>query len=231
MATIVGHTPLVDASGLSPNPRVRIVVKLEGQNPWGSLKDRAARRITASSNAALLDQYRSESNPAAHRDTTAREILLAVPDVTHFVGVFGTGGCLLGVGQRFLMEAPRIRTLAVDPPKGAQVEGVRRRRDVEAMPLFHRWRGSKVIHGRHTSSAGGGRRAPPWHQLAGDRPFICDTAKAQAWSCNAAFATLGSFTDAPRRTLVLGARSRTTRVTPGGATARPCGPRSIESIA
>lgn len=34
--------------------------------------------------------------------------------------------------------------------------------------------------------------------------FICDTAKAPAWSCSAAFATLDSFTDAPRRTLVLG---------------------------
>jgi len=34
--------------------------------------------------------------------------------------------------------------------------------------------------------------------------FICDTAKAPAWSCVASFATLDSFADAPRRTLVLG---------------------------
>ena len=40
---LIGNTPLVDVSALSPNPRVRILAKLEGQNPGGSVKDRAAR--------------------------------------------------------------------------------------------------------------------------------------------------------------------------------------------
>ena len=39
---LIGNTPLVDISSLSPNPRVRILVKLEGQNPGGSVKDRVA---------------------------------------------------------------------------------------------------------------------------------------------------------------------------------------------
>lgn len=39
---IVGNTPMVDISSLSPNPRVRILAKLEGQNPGGSVKDRIA---------------------------------------------------------------------------------------------------------------------------------------------------------------------------------------------
>jgi [CysO sulfur-carrier protein]-thiocarboxylate-dependent cysteine synthase len=39
---LVGNTPLVDVSTLSPNPDVRILVKLEGQNPGGSVKDRIA---------------------------------------------------------------------------------------------------------------------------------------------------------------------------------------------
>lgn len=42
---LIGDTPLVDISGLSPNPRVRILVKLEGQNPGGSVKDRVARSM------------------------------------------------------------------------------------------------------------------------------------------------------------------------------------------
>src|SRR5205807_4498152 len=33
----------VDVSALSPNRRARIVAKLEGQNPGGSVKDRAAK--------------------------------------------------------------------------------------------------------------------------------------------------------------------------------------------
>ncbi|MHB1504976.1 MAG: PLP-dependent cysteine synthase family protein [Acidimicrobiales bacterium] len=39
---LVGNTPMVDVTELSPNPQVRILVKLEGQNPGGSVKDRVA---------------------------------------------------------------------------------------------------------------------------------------------------------------------------------------------
>jgi len=39
---LIGNTPLVDVSPLSPNPDVRILVKLEGHNPGGSVKDRIA---------------------------------------------------------------------------------------------------------------------------------------------------------------------------------------------
>ncbi|MDA8037868.1 MAG: pyridoxal-phosphate dependent enzyme [Actinomycetota bacterium] len=39
---LIGNTPLVDVSALSPNPNVEIYVKLEGQNPGGSVKDRPA---------------------------------------------------------------------------------------------------------------------------------------------------------------------------------------------
>ena len=39
---LVGNTPLVDVSSLSPNPQVRFFVKLEGLNPGGSVKDRVA---------------------------------------------------------------------------------------------------------------------------------------------------------------------------------------------
>jgi cysteine synthase B len=42
---LIGNTPLVDVSVLSPNPRVRILAKLEGQNPGGSVKDRAAKHM------------------------------------------------------------------------------------------------------------------------------------------------------------------------------------------
>jgi [CysO sulfur-carrier protein]-thiocarboxylate-dependent cysteine synthase len=39
---LIGDTPLVDISALSPNPDARILMKLEGQNPGGSVKDRIA---------------------------------------------------------------------------------------------------------------------------------------------------------------------------------------------
>ena len=42
---LIGNTPMVDISPLSPNAAVRIYAKLEGQNPGGSVKDRAAKYV------------------------------------------------------------------------------------------------------------------------------------------------------------------------------------------
>jgi cysteine synthase B len=42
---LIGNTPIVDLSKLSPNPKVRILGKLEGQNPGGSVKDRAGKQM------------------------------------------------------------------------------------------------------------------------------------------------------------------------------------------
>ena len=39
---LIGNTPLVELKRLNPNPRVKIYGKLEGNNPGGSVKDRAA---------------------------------------------------------------------------------------------------------------------------------------------------------------------------------------------
>ena len=44
---LIGNTPLVDVSALSPNPDVRILAKLESQNPAGSVKDRIAAKMVA----------------------------------------------------------------------------------------------------------------------------------------------------------------------------------------
>jgi cysteine synthase B len=38
----IGNTPLVELRSVNPNPRVRILGKLEGNNPGGSVKDRPA---------------------------------------------------------------------------------------------------------------------------------------------------------------------------------------------
>ena len=41
----IGHTPLVEIARFCPNPNVRLLVKLEGMNPTGSVKDRVARYL------------------------------------------------------------------------------------------------------------------------------------------------------------------------------------------
>lgn len=42
---LIGNTPIIDVSKLSPNADVRILAKLEGQNPAGSVKDRIAKAM------------------------------------------------------------------------------------------------------------------------------------------------------------------------------------------
>ena len=42
---LIGDTPNVDVSHLSPNPDVRLIAKLEMQNPFGSVKDRIAKAM------------------------------------------------------------------------------------------------------------------------------------------------------------------------------------------
>jgi cysteine synthase B len=67
----IGNTPLVDISELSPNPRVQVLMKLEGLNPAGSVKDRAAKSMIeeAEKNGSLLPGQRvlesSSGNTAA----------------------------------------------------------------------------------------------------------------------------------------------------------------------
>ncbi|MCR8559189.1 cysteine synthase CysM [Mucilaginibacter sp. BJC16-A38] len=39
---LIGNTPMAEIQRLNPNPNVRIFAKLEGNNPGGSVKDRAA---------------------------------------------------------------------------------------------------------------------------------------------------------------------------------------------
>ena len=48
---MIGNTPLVDVSNLSPNPNVRILAKMEMQNPFGSVKDRIAKYMIEAAEA------------------------------------------------------------------------------------------------------------------------------------------------------------------------------------
>lgn len=63
---LIGDTPIVDVSHLSPNPRVRILAKLEGQNPAGSVKDRIAlAMVTAAEAAGDLTPGRTVIEPSS----------------------------------------------------------------------------------------------------------------------------------------------------------------------
>jgi cysteine synthase B len=224
---LIGNTPLVDVSNLSPNPRVRLLAKLENQNPFGSVKDRIAKSMieraekngkllpgqrimepssgntgialaaiaqikgypitilmpdnvsierrqmlavfgaeiivtpgAEGSNGAVkraeamalqnpdwcfLHQYENESNPIAHYETTGPEIWRDCPEVTHFVAGLGTTGTLMGVGKYLKEKNKDVKIIAVEPPIGERVEGLRNLDDGYIPPVFEKWHGRNIL--------------------------------------------------------------------------------------
>jgi len=224
---LIGNTPIVDVSNLSPNPRVRLIAKLEGQNPFGSVKDRIAKSMIdqaiadgslkpgqrimepssgntgialaaiaavkgnpitilmpesvsierrqmlqvfgaeiiltpggEGSNGAVkraealakehpewcfMHQYQNDANPMAHYNTTGPEIWRDVPEITHFVAGLGTSGTLMGVGRYLKEQNSAVKLIAVEPPLGERVEGLRNLDEGYIPPIFGNWDGVKLL--------------------------------------------------------------------------------------
>jgi cysteine synthase B len=224
---MIGNTPVVDVSRLSPNPRVRIIAKLESQNPFGSVKDRIAKAMIDAaerdgrlrpgqtilepssgntgialaaiaglkgypikilmptsvsierrqmlevfgaeliltpgeegSNGAVARaltmaeanpdwyfpyQYANDANPRAHYEGTGPEILRDVPELTHFVAGLGTSGTLMGIGRYLKERRSEIQVIAVEPPLGERVEGLRNIGEGYIPPVFENWNGYDLL--------------------------------------------------------------------------------------
>ena len=224
---LIGNTPVVDVSNLSPNPRASILVKLEGLNPGGSVKDRIAKAMIEDaekngrlvpgqtiiepssgntgialaaiarvkgypikilmptsvsierrqmleifgaeviltpgeegSNGAVarakvmaeehpewcfLYQYANDANPRAHYEGTGPEILRDVPEITHFVAGLGTSGTLMGVGRYLKEHKHDVKVIAVEPPLGERVEGLRNLDEGYVPPVFDNWHGFDLL--------------------------------------------------------------------------------------
>ena len=224
---MIGNTPMVDVSRLSPNQDVRIVAKLEGQNPFGSVKDRIAKSMIEhaeksgqlqpgqtilepssgntgialaaiaqlkgypikilmpssvsierrqmlevfgaeviltpgeeGSNGAVrraqemadehpewcfLYQYGNDANPLAHYEGTGPEIWRDCPEITHFVAGLGTSGTLMGTGRYLKEQNPAIKVIAIEPPLGERVEGLRNIEDGYIPPVFEQWYGFELL--------------------------------------------------------------------------------------
>jgi [CysO sulfur-carrier protein]-thiocarboxylate-dependent cysteine synthase len=224
---LIGNTPMVDISALSPNPDVRIVAKLEGQNPAGSIKDRIAWNMVQEAEAdgtltpgrtiiepssgntgialamiartrgypikivmpenvsverrqslevwgaeiivtpgaegsngavrharaladehpdwAFLYQYANEANPRAHYEGTGPEIWRDCPEITHFVAGLGTTGTLMGVGRFLKEQNPEVKIIAIEPPLGERVEGLRNLDEGYIPPVYEKWGGPELL--------------------------------------------------------------------------------------
>ncbi|PZC48079.1 MAG: cysteine synthase B [Chloroflexi bacterium] len=95
---------------------------LEGTN--GSIKV-AQRMVEEEPGYFMLYQYGNEANPRAHYETTGKEIIDDLPEVTAFVAGLGTGGTLMGVGRRLKEHNPDIKIVAVAPSPEDMIQGLR----------------------------------------------------------------------------------------------------------
>ena len=81
-------------------------------------------------------QYGNENNPLAHYEGTGAEIARDLPEVTHFIAGFGTGGTLMGVGRRLREHNPAVRIISAEPAVGELVCGLRSLEEGFVPPIF-----------------------------------------------------------------------------------------------
>ena len=90
-------------------------------------------------------QYANDANPRAHFETTGPEIWRDCPEITHFVAGLGTSGTLMGVGTYLKQQNADIKIIAIEPPLGERVEGLRNLDDGYIPPVFENWHGRDVL--------------------------------------------------------------------------------------
>jgi cysteine synthase len=83
-----------------------------------------------------LFQYGNPANPLAHYERTGPEIWRDCPEVDVFVAGLGTSGTLMGVGRYLKEQKPSVQIVAVEPPSGELVQGLRNLDDGFVPPIF-----------------------------------------------------------------------------------------------
>jgi [CysO sulfur-carrier protein]-thiocarboxylate-dependent cysteine synthase len=84
----------------------------------------------------FLFQYGNPANPLAHYEGTGPEILRDCPEVDVFVAGLGTSGTLMGAGKFLKEHKPELKVIAVEPPAGELVQGLRNLEDGFVPPIF-----------------------------------------------------------------------------------------------
>ena len=98
---------------------------------------RMARRLARSDPRYLvLNQYENEANPRAHYEGTGAEIAEALPRVDAFVAGLGTGGTLMGAGERLRETFRDVTVAAAEPLQGDLVYGLRSLADGYVPPIL-----------------------------------------------------------------------------------------------
>jgi [CysO sulfur-carrier protein]-thiocarboxylate-dependent cysteine synthase len=81
-------------------------------------------------------QYANEANPLAHYEGTGAEIVSALEHVDALVAGLGTGGTLMGAGERLREAFPDVLVVAAEPLPGDPVMGLRSLADGYVPPIL-----------------------------------------------------------------------------------------------
>lgn len=81
-------------------------------------------------------QYANRANPRAHYEGTGAEIAEALPRVDAFVAGLGTGGTLMGAGERLRESFPDVQVVAAEPLQGDLIYGLRSLADGYIPPIL-----------------------------------------------------------------------------------------------
>src|ERR1051325_11089274 len=81
-------------------------------------------------------QYANEANPRAHYEGTGAEIAEALDRVDVVVAGLGTGGTLMGIGERLRESFPDVVGAAAEPLPGDPVMGLRSLADGYVPPIL-----------------------------------------------------------------------------------------------
>jgi cysteine synthase/molybdopterin converting factor small subunit len=81
-------------------------------------------------------QYANEANPRAHYEGTGAEIVEALPRIDALVAGLGTGGTLMGAGDRVKEAFPEAIVAAAEPLQGDLVYGLRSLADGYVPPIL-----------------------------------------------------------------------------------------------
>jgi cysteine synthase len=81
-------------------------------------------------------QYANEANPLAHYEGTGAEIVAALDRIDAFVAGLGTGGTLMGAGERVRETFPEVTVVAAEPLPGDEVMGLRSLADGYVPPIL-----------------------------------------------------------------------------------------------